>query len=669
MAGEEGTAEPTATHPLLRDAAAGMNPVTLLTGFYGARGERIKHRVHAGALQLPAAALEIFAAGELSTSKKEDGTYKPEEYSLPGLDSVVRPSVDPALPQFTVTEVRKEDFSEEIVSPEDGSVQTKTYSKMVAKNRVIIREVRGAERIRGGGEEETANAIQNPSPSLEAAQPNEPAAEASSLGLAVAPAVASVTTASPMETEIEAETASAAPTAPTEAAPPEAAQPEAAPSEAAQPEDVPSEAAQPEAAPVEAVQVEAVRPKAAQPSNTLEVGIPATSIAENASTAPAPTPAAQPISVVSAVATVQPSTSTSAPPPLVSSSVQAPDQDQEPQVIPLKKRPASQWEQHKLGPNDEMMVDEASKTPKPDWYKTDIASSLERAVLPEWFDGSAAHRTPETFLQAREKIIDMSVKLGLNRYITCTMVRRAIPGDAGSLLRLHAFLTSYALINEEAINESAPTPIVFLKKYVSWHDDSLRENLMQAVVEQARKRPKVMAASDFVPIDWAAVAASVGHGTTPSDCERQFLAMPIDAREGSITPDASMGDDCHEAAQNDAKAAIQQELLTDLVDGADPAVISAVTKAALCSTDSLSQARRAGAVGLVAHRALMEARSQEDAVARILAEIVDLRMKKLENRLALLDDVEGILEAERAALELERRDLYTARCRHWFGGT
>jgi SWI/SNF related-matrix-associated actin-dependent regulator of chromatin subfamily C len=35
----------------------------------------------------------------------------------------------------------------------------------------------------------------------------------------------------------------------------------------------------------------------------------------------------------------------------------------------------------------------------------------------------------------------------------------------------------------------------------------------------------------------------------------------------------------------------------------------------------------------------------------------------------MLDDVEGILEAEKVALELERRDLYTARCRHWFGGT
>ena len=48
-------------------------------------------------------------------------------------------------------------------------------------------------------------------------------------------------------------------------------------------------------------------------------------------------------------------------------------------------------------------------------------------------------------------------------------------------------------------------------------------------------------------------------------------------------------------------------------------------------------------------------------------DIVDLQIQRLENRVALLDDVEALLEAERVSLELERRDMYTARCRHWFG--
>ena len=70
----------------------------------------------------------------------------------------------------------------------------------------------------------------------------------------------------------------------------------------------------------------------------------------------------------------------------------------------------------------------------------------------------------------------------------------------------------------------------------------------------------------------------------------------------------------------------------------------------------------------VASSAVETARKEEDTVDRILHEILDQRMSKLENRLSLLDDLECMFDAERMALELERRDLYTTRCRHWFSG-
>lgn len=600
-------------HPLARDAAAGMNPVSLVTGFYGARGERIRHRVHEGALRLPEAALEI-----CSESSGAGVPAVKKEYSLPSVDSVVRPSVDPTIPQFTVTEVRKEDISQDIISPEDGSVETKTIPTIFVNNRVIVRQVGGAERIREGGDEAAGNAPQNPS--VEDRQKIGVVAPESSGGPEAPTSHAAINTtesvAGDLVTKLEA--------VPTETAPTYSAE-------------------------------------AGAPSRTTNESTDATKAAT-----PAESPSIQTAAVLSAATAAQPLTIVSAPPAMVSSSGPTTD-GPEPRVIALEKRPAAQWDQHKAGATDELAVDISAKIPRPDWYKSDSASNLESAVLSEWFDGSAVHRTTETYVQAREKIIEMSCKLGHSRYITSTMVRRSIPGDAGSLLRLHSFLTSYALINEDAINESAPTPIIFQKKSASWNDESRRETLMQAVVEQVRKRPKVMAAQDFVPIDWEVVAASVGHGTTPSDCERQFLVMPIDSRHGQISPEAAMGEDQH--STDTSQTFVKQELLKDLIDGTDAAVLSAVTKAALGRTHSIEQAQRAGVVGVVVHRAAMEARSQEDAVARILGEVVDLRMKKLENRMALLDDVEGMLEAERVALELERRDLYTARCRHWFGGT
>lgn len=344
----------------------------------------------------------------------------------------------------------------------------------------------------------------------------------------------------------------------------------------------------------------------------------------------------------------------------------------QPEVIALKKRPSSQWEVHAPSANDEIQTDHFNKTPKPEWYKSDSISELEKTILSEWFDGSAPHRTAQTYLAVREKIIDVSDKL-VNRYVTTTMVRRAIPGDAGSLMRLHQFLMTYALINDESSNDSAPTPLALQdnKAMIRWASP-IREELMQAVVAESRKRPKIANSAEFVPLDWEAVAEAVGHGTTAKDCERQFLAMPIPEQgstaERPITPDTAMSDGAKKK-EDKSRLASKEKVLQEIVDGSDPDVVSVVTDAALRATQrNLEKTQKAGILALVASKAVEEARSQEDAVAHLLSEIVDIRMKKLENRLALLDDVEGMLEAERAALELERRDLYTARCRNWFGG-
>ena len=132
-------------------------------------------------------------------------------------------------------------------------------------------------------------------------------------------------------------------------------------------------------------------------------------------------------------------------------------------VEPLPEEPTPQWDQHKPAENDEMQVDPTQQIAKPTWWKQPkqpdddgnakdtaaVISDLERALLPEWFDGSAAHRTPATYVQARQACLQLSSDLGHNRYVTATMVRRTVPGDAGSLLRLHQFLTAHALSEYE----------------------------------------------------------------------------------------------------------------------------------------------------------------------------------------------------------------------------
>jgi len=591
--------DPRPVHELTRDPADGMNPQTLTTGMYGARGERIRHVVHEGALRLPTEALDLIQVDLLAE----------QQYSLPSLDSVVRPSLDPKLEKITVTDIYQ------VLMP--GDEMRPPMMRTVAQNRVIKKQPEGdPERIRGGGdgdEEESKPAATEPeSVSHDPASASNIGAQTTSATDAPTPAPASATL---QGTE-----------------------------QAAHVDQAGSSSAQPMTSEPDQEQKNQTDAKGDEEQSQSDAKADQTEPVKNEGPSSEETKAPVPASV--------------------SSSVPAPAP---PQVIGLDKKPAPQWEQHIPGPSDEMQVDPAAKTPKPDWYEADDVSALERTVLHEWFDGSAPHRTEESYKKAREAMIKMSDQMG-NRYVTTTMARRSIPGDAGSLMRLHNFLTAYALINEDSMNDSAPTPLILQGESKAIWNDQLRGKLMKVVVEQSRKRPKLEDPDDSLAIDWNAVAEQVGQHVTATDCERQFLTMPINETERSITPDTTMSEQPKEGTDSSTKLELQQEIFQDVVDKSDPKVIDAVTKAAFEATDSLGQAQKAGIAGLVASQALEKARSEEDAVARILSEVVDLRMKTLENRMALMDDIEGLLEAERVALELERRDLYTARCRHWFGG-
>jgi hypothetical protein len=118
----------------------------------------------------------------------------------------------------------------------------------------------------------------------------------------------------------------------------------------------------------------------------------------------------------------------------------------------LSKTPAPQWEQHKPGPNDEIVTPADKLTPKPPWwYKKEDVADIERRMLPEWFDSSAPHRTPESYIKSCETVIAISETI-TNHTITSSMIRRSIFGDAGSFQRLRSFLVNFGLINKDGIN-------------------------------------------------------------------------------------------------------------------------------------------------------------------------------------------------------------------------
>lgn len=679
-------------HPLLRDDGIGMNPVSLLTGFYGARGERIRHRVHEGALRLPEEALEIYQESATNVGTNESKTnHMQQRYVLPTLDSVKRPSLDDSKPFYTVTEVHREETVEEDIQP-DGTVQKRIVYRMVASNRQVCT----GERIRGGGvnddDDDAADNVKNDGDDGHETKPVETVNVATTNAEEEKKTSMTTTTisseaADPMDTEDSKEVILSTTSVPpivmkepsTVALTGALSVPVTTPTTTvvlSTPTTQTSNTALPS--------IDSVLDPRKSSGTIITTVIPEVSAsrADIISSSSAVATTAPQVEETKSVANSSNQTNVIHPVPLTSiseakSGSSEPNLTEKteskpaaPRVIPLEKVPDPQWEQHKPGENDEMQVESAQLTPKPDWYKPDAVSDIERTLLPEWFDGSAIHRTLESYLQAREMALKISTTLGRNRYITATMLRRSIPGDAGSLIRLHQFLTAHALLNADAINDSMPTPAIFMTGTNKKKRNIDAEALMKAVVEQNQKRPRTE--GSLLSIDWDAVSTAVGNGVSASDCEQHFLSMSLEPntpKERSITPDPTAANNDDSDLKKISQHDIEQNILRKLVENTDPSVISKVTQAALESTHDLVQAQRAAMAGLVASHVYLDARTHEHSVTRLLSEIVDIRMKKLENRLAMLDDVEGMLDAERLALELERRDLYTARCRHWFGGT
>lgn len=728
---EETTATTTTKHYLERPIGMGMNPKSILTEMYGEKGKRMRHEVHDGALRLPAASLEMME-GMLHKTADWRST-KETVRDLPGLDEVKRPSLDdtlgtiqvvelglalnpqpqmplsldpnlplpPAVPKWRTVARRRN------LKPGSSSIATTTTTTTTATTPSLDE----AQRIRGGGDEVETTAPKEATPPVPAASSSSstvPPPAPAGLASAFAPPAPSSSTMpsslTPVANAFDPPTSSSlanasAPPAPsttsTPAAanaflPPSAANPSLEPPSSTTASDFepppstsPTTKAPPPANPLAA-------PPAGQPPTATTTATTSATVSnplsgaapEKSAPMPPAAPAAAPTLVVSTGTSlptkVEAPVQSSAPaaPAAVASSTttaKAPAVAPARAVQPLAGRPAAQWEQGVPGSNDEMPSD--PKTPTPSWYSSDKVSDLERRLLPEWFDQSAPHRTPDSYIKAREHCIKIADQLK-NRYLTSTVVRRTLAGDAGSLSRLHRFLVSYSFINEDATNDSAPTPSVLReepgvgRKQAAVWNDKYRDELMEAVVEESSSKRRKLK-GDGASIDWTAVAGRMGNGASSTECERVFLSTPwtgtaaAPPAERSITPELPAADNNKE---DELGFALKGKMLKELVDEAHPDVIAAATNAALQATEDLVVAQKAAVLAVASSKAVEKAMQEEETVGRLLAELHEQRMQKLENRLALLDDVEGILEAERVALELERRDLYTARCRHWFGG-
>ncbi|XP_060104226.1 SWI/SNF complex subunit SMARCC1 [Heteronotia binoei] len=89
------------------------------------------------------------------------------------------------------------------------------------------------------------------------------------------------------------------------------------------------------------------------------------------------------------------------------------------------------------------------------WFDYNCIHVIERRALPEFFNGKNKSKTPEIFLAYRNFMID-TYRLNPQEYLTSTACRRNLTGDVCAVMRVHAFLEQWGLINYQVDPESRP---------------------------------------------------------------------------------------------------------------------------------------------------------------------------------------------------------------------
>lgn len=80
------------------------------------------------------------------------------------------------------------------------------------------------------------------------------------------------------------------------------------------------------------------------------------------------------------------------------------------------------------------------------WFDMHAIHSIERKALPEFFNNRNRSKTPAVYKDYRDFMIN-TYRLNPSEYLTVTACRRNLAGDVCAIMRVHAFLEQWGLIN------------------------------------------------------------------------------------------------------------------------------------------------------------------------------------------------------------------------------
>ncbi|KIW39532.1 uncharacterized protein PV06_08136 [Exophiala oligosperma] len=92
------------------------------------------------------------------------------------------------------------------------------------------------------------------------------------------------------------------------------------------------------------------------------------------------------------------------------------------------------------------------------WFDMTTIHQLEKKSLPEFFNSRNRSKTPAVYKDYRDFMIN-SYRLNPIEYLTVTACRRNLAGDVCAIMRVHAFLEQWGLINYQVDPQTRPANI------------------------------------------------------------------------------------------------------------------------------------------------------------------------------------------------------------------
>ncbi|KAE8219819.1 hypothetical protein CF319_g6556 [Tilletia indica] len=92
------------------------------------------------------------------------------------------------------------------------------------------------------------------------------------------------------------------------------------------------------------------------------------------------------------------------------------------------------------------------------WFSLSTISPIEKRSLPEFFNGRNRSKTPTVYKEYRDFMVN-TYRLNPAEYLTFTACRRNLAGDVCAIMRVHAFLEQWGLINYQIDPETRPATL------------------------------------------------------------------------------------------------------------------------------------------------------------------------------------------------------------------